>query len=103
MARPVPHGHSDPTRWRYAMKAAVLNQQPGALDIEELRIDNPAQNEVLIRTVGAGLCHSDLHFMEGLFRVKVPAVAGHESAGVVEAVGENVTYVKPGDHVVCCL
>ena len=85
------------------MKAAVLNQQPGELDIEELRVDDPAPGEVLIRTVGAGLCHSDLHFMEGLFRLKVPAVLGHESAGVVEAVGEGVSYVKPGDHVVCCL
>jgi S-(hydroxymethyl)glutathione dehydrogenase/alcohol dehydrogenase len=85
------------------MKAAVLNQQPGALDIEELRVDDPAHNEVLVRTVGAGLCHSDLHFMEGIFRLKVPAVLGHESAGVVEAVGENVTYVKPGDHVIACL
>jgi len=85
------------------MKAAVLNQQPGDLEIEELRVDDPAPGEVLVRTVGAGLCHSDLHFMEGLFRVKVPAVLGHESAGVVEAVGEGVTYVQPGDHVVCCL
>jgi S-(hydroxymethyl)glutathione dehydrogenase/alcohol dehydrogenase len=85
------------------MKAAVLNHQPGELDIEDLRVDDPAPNEVLVRTVGAGLCHSDLHFMEGLFRLKVPAVLGHESAGVVEAVGENVTYVQPGDHVICCL
>ena len=85
------------------MKAAVLNQQPGALEIEDLRIDDPGPGEVLVRTVGAGLCHSDLHFMEGLFRLKVPAVLGHESAGVVEAVGEGVTYVGPGDHVVCCL
>ena len=85
------------------MKAAVLNQQPGDLDIEELRVDDPAPGEVLVRTVGAGLCHSDLHFMEGLFRLKVPAVLGHESAGVVEAVGEGVTYVQPGDRVVCCL
>jgi S-(hydroxymethyl)glutathione dehydrogenase/alcohol dehydrogenase len=85
------------------VKAAVLNQQPGALEIEELRIDNPGPGEVLVRTVGAGLCHSDLHFMEGLFPLKVPAVLGHESAGVVEAVGDGVTYVEPGDHVVCCL
>lgn len=85
------------------MKAAVLNQQPGALDIEDLRIDDPHPGEVLVRTVGAGLCHSDLHFMEGLFRVKVPVVLGHESAGVVEAVGEGVTHVREGDHVVCCL
>lgn len=85
------------------MQAAVLNQQPGALEIEEIRVDAPAAGEVRLRTVGAGLCHSDLHFMEGLFPLKVPAVLGHESAGVVEAVGEGVTYVQPGDHVVCCL
>ncbi len=85
------------------MKAAVLNHQPGELDIEDLLIDDPGPGEVLLRTVGAGLCHSDLHFMEGLFPLKVPAVLGHESAGVVEAVGEGVTYVAPGDHVVCCL
>jgi S-(hydroxymethyl)glutathione dehydrogenase / alcohol dehydrogenase len=85
------------------MKAAVLNQQPGELDIEDLGIDDPAPGEVLLRTVGAGLCHSDLHFMEGLFPLRLPAVLGHESAGVVEAVGDGVMYVKPGDHVVCCL
>jgi len=85
------------------MRAAVLNHQPGALDIEDLRIDDPAAGEVLVRTVGAGLCHSDLHFMEGIFPLKVPAVLGHESAGVVEAVGEGVQHVAPGDHVVCCL
>jgi S-(hydroxymethyl)glutathione dehydrogenase / alcohol dehydrogenase len=85
------------------MKAAVLTQQPGPLEIEELQVDAPAPGEVLVRTVGAGLCHSDLHFMEGIFRLRVPAVLGHESAGVVEAVGEGVSYVQPGDHVVCCL
>jgi len=85
------------------VKAAVLSEQPGDLAIEDLTVDNPGPGEVLIRTVGAGLCHSDLHFMEGLFRTKVPAVMGHESAGIVEAVGSDVTYVKPGDSVVACL
>jgi S-(hydroxymethyl)glutathione dehydrogenase/alcohol dehydrogenase len=85
------------------LKAAVLNRQPGDLEIEDLRIDDPGPGEVLLRTIGAGLCHSDLHFMEGTFPLKVPAVLGHESAGVVEAVGAGVTYVGPGDHVVCCL
>src|SRR5205085_7150751 len=50
-----------------------------------------------------GLCHSDLHFMEGLYPYPLPAILGHESSGVVEAVGSDVTYVKPGDHVVTCL
>ena len=85
------------------MKAAVLCEQPGDLIIEELVIDKPAPQEVLIQTVGAGLCHSDLHFMEGLFRTKLPSVMGHESAGIVQAVGADVSYVKPGDAVVACL
>ena len=82
------------------MKAAVLCEQPGDLVIEDLVIDKPAAQEVLIQTIGAGLCHSDLHMMEGLFRSKVPTVMGHESAGIVQAVGSDVTYVKPGDSVV---
>jgi len=85
------------------MKAAVLNEQPGPLEIEDLAIDKPAANEVLVRVVGAGLCHSDLHFMEGTFRTPLPSVMGHESAGIVEQVGADVTYCKPGDHVICCL
>ncbi len=85
------------------MKAAVLNEQPGELVIENLSIDKPGPGEVLIQVVGAGLCHSDLHFMEGLFRTNLPMVMGHESAGIVQAVGADVSYVKPGDHVVACL
>jgi S-(hydroxymethyl)glutathione dehydrogenase/alcohol dehydrogenase len=81
----------------------VLNEQPGRLEIEDIRVDDPGPGEVLLRTVGAGLCHSDLHFMEGIFRSRLPAVLGHESAGVVEVVGDGVSYVKPGDHVICCL
>lgn len=85
------------------MRAAVLTEQPGDLVIEDLTIDKPGPGEVLLQTVGAGLCHSDLHFMEGLFRTKLPIVMGHESAGIVQAVGDGVDYVKPGDHVVACL
>ena len=85
------------------MRAAVLTSQPGPLEIEEIIVDNPGPDEVLVRTVGAGLCHSDLHFMEGIFRQRVPAVLGHESAGIVEAVGSNVGYCKPGDHVIACV
>ena len=85
------------------MKAAVLNEIPGALEIEDVQIDKPGPREVLIQTSAAGLCHSDLHFMEGKYPYMTPAVLGHESAGVVEAVGSDVTYVKPGDHVITCL
>ncbi|MCP4224369.1 MAG: Zn-dependent alcohol dehydrogenase [Actinomycetia bacterium] len=85
------------------MRAAVLNEQPGELIIEDLSIDRPGPGEVLIQVVGAGLCHSDLHFIEGVFRTRLPIVLGHESAGIVQAVGDGVDYVKAGDHVVACL
>jgi S-(hydroxymethyl)glutathione dehydrogenase/alcohol dehydrogenase len=85
------------------MKAAVLQSIPGELVIEDVAIEKPQRGEVLVRTAAAGLCHSDLHFMEGKYPYMTPTVPGHESAGVVEAVGEDVTYVQPGDHVITCL
>ena len=85
------------------MRAAVLHSIPGELSVEEVGIDSPGPREVLIRTAAAGLCHSDLHFMEGKYFSATPLVLGHESAGVVEAVGRDVTYVKPGDHVITCI
>ena len=85
------------------MKAAVLHAPRQAMTIENVSIEKPGRREVLVRTAAAGLCHSDLHFIEGSYPTPVPAVLGHESAGVVEAVGEDVTYLKPGDHVISCL
>jgi S-(hydroxymethyl)glutathione dehydrogenase/alcohol dehydrogenase len=85
------------------MKAAVFHAPNQPLVIEDVEIDKPGPREVLIRTSAAGLCHSDLHFMEGKYPWPVPAVLGHESAGIVEAVGRDVTYVKPGDPVITCL
>jgi S-(hydroxymethyl)glutathione dehydrogenase/alcohol dehydrogenase len=85
------------------MKAAVLQEIPGQLVIDDVQIDKPDRREVLVRTVAAGCCHSDLHFMEGKYTLPTPAVLGHESAGIIEAVGSDVTYVKPGDHVITCL
>ncbi len=85
------------------MKAAVLHAANQPLTIEEVALTKPGSREVLIRTAFAGLCHSDLHFIEGLYPHPTPCVLGHESAGIVEAVGDGVTYVKPGDHVITCL
>ncbi|MGK0259063.1 MAG: S-(hydroxymethyl)glutathione dehydrogenase/alcohol dehydrogenase [Candidatus Azotimanducaceae bacterium] len=85
------------------MKAAVLREINKPLEIEDIQHGDPAPREVLIRTVAAGVCHSDLHFANGSYPYPLPAVLGHESAGVVEAVGADVTYVKPGDHVITCL
>jgi S-(hydroxymethyl)glutathione dehydrogenase/alcohol dehydrogenase len=85
------------------MKAAVFHAANQPLTIEDVEIEKPKRREVLLRTAFAGLCHSDLHFMEGLYPYPAPAVLGHEGAAVVEAVGEDVTYVQPGDHVITCL
>jgi S-(hydroxymethyl)glutathione dehydrogenase/alcohol dehydrogenase len=85
------------------MKAAVFREPKAALKIENVDIDQPAKHEVLVRTVASGVCHSDLHFVEGLYPLKTPAILGHEAAGIVEAVGADVNYVKPGDHVIACL
>jgi S-(hydroxymethyl)glutathione dehydrogenase/alcohol dehydrogenase len=85
------------------MKAAVLRETGQPLQIEDVQIAKPGPHEVLIRTAAAGVCHSDLHFMQGTYPTPLPAVVGHESAGVVEAVGSEVRTVKPGDHVITCL
>jgi S-(hydroxymethyl)glutathione dehydrogenase/alcohol dehydrogenase len=85
------------------MKAAVLREINKPLEIEDIEHGDPGPREVLIRTKAAGVCHSDVHFQNGSYPYPLPAVLGHESAGVVEAVGADVTYVKPGDHVITCL
>lgn len=85
------------------MKAAVFHGPHQPLTIEEVEIDRPMAHEVLVRTVACGVCRSDLHFVEGLYPLTPPAILGHEAAGIVEEVGEQVTYLKPGDHVISCL
>src|SRR5690606_38127153 len=85
------------------MKAAVLREVGKPLAIENVQINKPGPHEVLIRTAAAGVCHSDLHFVEGSYPYPLPAVLGHESAGIVEQVGSEVRTVKPGDHVITCL
>ena len=85
------------------MKAAVLRETNRPLEIEEVQVSKPGPREVLIRTQAAGVCHSDLHFMDGSYPYMLPTILGHESAGIVEQVGSDVTYVKKGDHVITCL
>ena len=85
------------------MKAAVFRDVNRPMEIEEISVSKPGPREVLIRTKAAGICHSDLHFWNGSYPGQVPMVLGHESAGVVEQVGSDVHYVKPGDHVITCL
>ena len=85
------------------MKAAVLREVGAPLQVEEVPISKPGPHEVLIRAAATGVCHSDLHFIEGHYPTPLPTVLGHECAGVVEQVGSEVRTVKPGDHVVTCL
>lgn len=82
------------------MKAAVMYGVGQPLVIEDVEIDEPRAGEVLVKTAASGVCHSDLHFMEGSYPTVTPIILGHESAGIVEKVGEGVKNVKPGDRVV---
>jgi len=85
------------------MKAAVFRGVRQPLAIEDVQLSAPGPHEVIIRTAAAGVCHSDVHFYEGLYPTPTPVVLGHESAGIVEEVGSEVRYVAPGDHVITCL
>ncbi|HUN42325.1 MAG TPA: Zn-dependent alcohol dehydrogenase [Acetobacteraceae bacterium] len=85
--------------------AAVFRKVHEPLTVETIDIDKPWGREVLVRTIATGVCHSDLHVVDGngRFPLDRPFVLGHEGAGIVEAVGADVTSVRPGDHVVACL
>ena len=83
------------------MKAAVLHSTPSTLSVEELEIADPGPGEVRVKIAASGLCHTDWETMHGYQPVNLPAVIGHEGAGVVESVGPGVTRVKVGDHVAC--
>ena len=85
------------------MKAAVLHEVNQPLQMEEIDVALPGPREVLVRTKASGVCHSDLHFVEGLYTTTMPVVLGHEAAGIVEAIGSQVNYVSLGDRVICCL
>jgi S-(hydroxymethyl)glutathione dehydrogenase/alcohol dehydrogenase len=82
------------------MKAAVRNEFKKALVVQEVEIDSPGKGEVKVRYAATAICHSDINFIEGEFLQDLPVIAGHESAGYVEEVGETVTSAKPGDNVI---
>ena len=85
------------------IRAAVLDRHGQPVRVETLLLHPPRHDEVLVRVAAAGVCHSDLHLAEGhLGDGRWPIVLGHEGAGVVEAVGESVTHVRPGDAVAFC-
>ena len=79
---------------------AVVNEQGGDFSLEEVDLEGPRDDEVLVRVVATGLCHTDIHLKGFLPAEMFPNVFGHEGAGVVEAVGEAVRGIEVGDHVV---
>ncbi len=82
------------------VKAAVIREKSGKFLIEDLSLEAPRSDEVLIRVAGVGVCHTDLVCRDQYFPVPLPCVFGHEGSGIVESVGKSVTKVKPGDRVV---
>jgi len=82
------------------VQAAVLYGTGEPLRIEDLRLEGPRSDEVLVRLAASGVCHSDYHTVTGQVPLPLPMVLGHEGAGVVEAIGPNVSSVRPGDHVI---
>jgi aryl-alcohol dehydrogenase len=82
------------------IKAAVVREKSGPFLIEDVELDEPRDNEVLVRIAGTGLCHTDLGSREQKIPCALPVVLGHEGAGIVEKTGSRVTKVQAGDHVV---
>jgi aryl-alcohol dehydrogenase len=81
------------------IKAVVVREKAGPFVIEDIELDEPKADEVLIKIVSSGLCHTDLVARMQFLPIPLPGVFGHEGAGIVEKVGSQVTKVKPGDHV----
>jgi S-(hydroxymethyl)glutathione dehydrogenase/alcohol dehydrogenase len=84
------------------VKAAIFHQAGQPLTIEDVELDGPRAGELRVRMAASGLCHSDYHLISGALPIPAPAVLGHEAAGYVEAVGEDVRGIEVGDLVVSC-
>lgn len=82
------------------LEAAVLWETNTPWSVEEVELDPPKEGEVLVRLAASGMCHSDEHAVTGDIPFALPAVGGHEGAGVIEEVGPGVSYLKPGQHCV---
>jgi len=82
------------------IQAAVAREPHGKFSVEEVELSAPNADEVLVRLVATGICHTDLAIVEEIMPLPLPMVLGHEGAGVVEAIGENVAGIAVGDHVV---
>ena len=82
------------------IRAAVLTRPHDPLEVDELELDPPGRDEVLVRIAATGICRSDLSYVDGKWPIPLPIVLGHEGAGTIEAVGEGVDAARTGEHVV---
>lgn len=82
------------------IRAAVVYQKGGPFQIEDLRLEAPRTDEVLVRIVATGMCHTDMVARDQLYDVPLPVVLGHEGSGIVEQIGDGVRKVAVGNHVV---
>ena len=81
-------------------RAAVIERKDDAFVMHDVSVEDPRPDEVLVRMVATGICATDMHVRQQLLPTPLPAILGHEGAGIVERVGSTVTHLKPGDHVV---
>ncbi len=81
-------------------KAAILWETNKPWSVEDIELDAPKAGEVRVKLAASGMCHSDEHLVTGDLPFALPIIGGHEGAGVVEEVGEGVSWLAPGDHVV---
>jgi len=82
------------------IKAMVVREKHGRCSCDEVDLDQPRDDEIIVRVVATGICHSDISVIGQIYPFPLPIVVGHEGAGIVERVGRNVTYVRAGDKVV---
>ena len=82
------------------MKAAVLYEANKGLQVVDVEQQGPKSGEARVKVMGAGVCHSDWHIMNGDWTPPLPMVLGHEAAGIVQEVGPGVSNVSPGDHII---
>ena len=81
------------------IRAAVLDHEGDSLAVTQLELEPPRTGEVMVRIHASGICHSDLSTIDGIMPTRLPAVLGHEGAGVIESVGPGVTQVRSGQRV----
>ena len=82
------------------IKAAVVHEKSGPFVVEAIEIAEPRDDEILVKIVATGICHTDIGVRGQSYPVPLPAVLGHEGAGIVEKIGRNISKVQPGDHVI---